>query len=75
VGALSGALSGPVLLTIDLTEPVINEAIERSASAVISYHPPIFKDLPSVTDATPKERIILRAARAGITRSRSTSTA
>jgi len=66
VGALRAEIAGPVLLTIDLTEPVIAEAVELGASAVLSYHPPIFKDLRSVTDATPKERIILTAARAGI---------
>ncbi|HZW10379.1 MAG TPA: Nif3-like dinuclear metal center hexameric protein [Phycisphaerales bacterium] len=66
VGALAADLAGPVLLTIDLTEAVIAEAAQLGASAVISYHPPIFKDLRSITDATPRERIILTAARAGI---------
>jgi dinuclear metal center YbgI/SA1388 family protein len=66
VGALAAELAGPVLLTIDLTEPVIAEAVELGASAVVSYHPPIFQDMRSITDATPKERIILTAARAGI---------
>lgn len=66
VGALAAELAGPVLLTIDLTEAVIAEAVEIGAGAVISYHPPIFQDLRSITDATPKERIILTAARAGI---------
>ncbi|MCC7389069.1 MAG: Nif3-like dinuclear metal center hexameric protein [Phycisphaerales bacterium] len=66
VGSLRAGLTGPVLLTIDLTEPVIEEAASMGASAVVSYHPPIFRPLDSVTSATPKERIILTAARAGI---------
>lgn len=66
VGAHAAELTGPVMLTIDLTERVIAEAIDLQAGAVVSYHPPIFKDLHSITDATPKERIILKAARAGI---------
>ncbi|MBK7406491.1 MAG: Nif3-like dinuclear metal center hexameric protein [Phycisphaerales bacterium] len=66
VGALASPLDSPVLLTIDLTERVIDEAVELGASAVVSYHPPIFTELRSITDATPKERIILKAARAGI---------
>lgn len=66
VGSLSAELAGPVLLTIDLTEPVIEEAVAMGASAVVAYHPPIFRSLDSVTDASPKERIVLTAARAGI---------
>jgi dinuclear metal center YbgI/SA1388 family protein len=66
VGALDSPLAGPVLLTIDLTERVIDEAVSFGASAVVAYHPPIFSPLDAVTDRTPKQRIILTAARAGI---------
>lgn len=66
VGSHEAPLTGPVLLTIDLTEPVIEEAASMGAGAVVSYHPPIFQALDSITDATPKERIILSAARSGI---------
>ena len=33
------------MLTIDLTESVIEEAKEFGADLVVSYHPPIFKPL------------------------------
>lgn len=70
VGLLAGdssrKLSGPVLLTIDLTEPVLAEAIEKRASAIIAYHPPIWEPLTKITDATPRQRIILRALESGI---------
>jgi len=70
VGLLAGdrfkPLSGPVLLTIDLTEPVLAEAIEKRASAIIAYHPPIWEPLTKITDATPRQRIILRALESGI---------
>ena len=66
VGSGAAQLAGPVLLTIDLTERVIEEAVAMGASAVVSYHPPIFAPLEAITNATPKERIILTAARAGI---------
>lgn len=66
VGSAAAPLAGPVLLTIDLTERVIDEAVGIGAAAVVSYHPPIFKALDSVTDRSPKERIVLTAARAGI---------
>lgn len=65
VGLLAGdatrTLGGPVLLTIDLTEAVMAEAIAMQASAIIAYHPPIFEPLARITDATPRQRIILRA--------------
>lgn len=66
VGSRAAQLAGPVLLTIDLTEPVIDEAVRIGAGALVSYHPPIFRPLDSITNSTPRERIILTAARAGI---------
>lgn len=65
VGLLAGdsarELAGPVLLTIDLTEAVLDEAIAGRAGAIVAYHPPIFDPLTRVTDATPRQRVILRA--------------
>ncbi len=70
VGLLLGSpedrLVGPVVLTIDLTDAVMDEAIKQRASAVIAYHPPIFKALKRITTADPKQRTLLRAARAGM---------
>ena len=50
-----------ILLTIDLTEEVMQEAIQNKVSAIVAYHPPIFDTLSSVTDKTFKERIVLKA--------------
>ncbi len=65
VGLLAGdrtrPLTGPILLTIDLTERVMAEAIAMKAGAIIAYHPPIFEPLARITDATPRQRVILRA--------------
>ncbi|KAH8271027.1 hypothetical protein KR018_001219, partial [Drosophila ironensis] len=47
-----------ILLTNDLTEPVMGEALERSADLIISYHPPIFKPLTRITQAHWKERLV-----------------
>ncbi len=69
VGLLVGSTSwkaDSILLTIDLTEAVLREAIHGDAQMIVSYHPPIFDPLPRVTDAEPKQRIVLEAARAGI---------
>src|SRR5688572_23221419 len=53
-------------LTIDLTEAVLEEAIERRADLIVAYHPPIFSGLKRVTQRSPAERITLALARAGI---------
>ncbi|XP_015603200.1 NIF3-like protein 1 isoform X3 [Cephus cinctus] len=46
-----------VLLTNDLTEAVMTEAVNMKADLIISYHPPIFAPLKSITNRTWKERI------------------
>ena len=42
-----------VLLCIDLTAAVVREAVGRSCDAVVSYHPPIFKSITSLSGAGP----------------------
>lgn len=55
-----------VLLTIDLTEPVFAEAVERDADFIVSYHPPIFTGMKRLTPARPQSRVILGAIAQGI---------
>ena len=55
-----------IFLTNDLTEPVLEEAISLNANFIVSYHPPIFVPLKSLTTATFKERVILKAIEAHI---------
>lgn len=55
-----------VLLTIDLTEQVLNEAQELGAGLVISYHPLIFHPLKRLTQQSVKERIVVRALESGV---------
>lgn len=38
-----------IILTNDLTEKVLHEAIEKNSDLIISYHPPIFAGLKSIT--------------------------
>ena len=49
-----------MFLTNDLTEPVMEEAIEKKANLILSYHPPIFSALKCLTQRTWKERIIVK---------------
>lgn len=53
-------------LCIDLSEAVLEEAIERGADFVIAYHPPIFRGLKRVRARSPEERVLLRALEAGL---------
>ena len=64
VGLLVGTpgwSANKILLTIDLTEAVLEEAIKMKVDAIVSYHPPIFNPLKSVTDGSFKERVVLDA--------------
>lgn len=47
-----------ILLTNDLTEAVMKEALEKNVEMIVSYHPPIFRPLKSVTKRTWKERLV-----------------
>ncbi|XP_058442809.1 NIF3-like protein 1 isoform X1 [Malaya genurostris] len=47
-----------ILLTNDLTENVMSEALARNADMIISYHPPIFAPLKRITQKSWKERIV-----------------
>ena len=49
-----------ILVTNDLTEPVLNEAIKLGANMIISYHPAIFVKLNKLTQIAWKERSIIK---------------
>lgn len=55
-----------VLLTIDLTEPVVAEAKRVRADLVVAYHPPIFQPLKKLVHDEPRQRVVLAAAAAGL---------
>lgn len=68
-GLLVGVRAEPVekvLLCIDLTSAVVEEALERGCDAVVAYHPPIFEPLKSLTDDRPGGGDLLALARAGV---------
>ncbi|MCA9302594.1 MAG: Nif3-like dinuclear metal center hexameric protein [Phycisphaerales bacterium] len=66
LGSPARAIGGPIMLTIDLTEAVLAEALALRAGAIVAYHPPIFHPLEKLTDETHTMRIIRGAAEAGI---------
>ena len=55
-----------ILLTIDLTESVFEEALAQQCTVIVTYHPIIFGGLKRLTLANSQSRTLLRAAQAGI---------
>ena len=55
-----------LFLTIDFTEPVLQEAIDQKCDMVIAYHPTIFDPIKKLGAVVATERVILGTARAGI---------
>lgn len=69
VGLLVGDRTRPlrsVMLCIDLTEPVLEEAVRKRVDAIVAYHPPIFAPRKRITDEDAGGRILLAAIAAGI---------
>ncbi len=50
-----------VLLTTDITEAVVTEAIERGCDLIISHHPLLFHGLKQVCGQTPQARVVAMA--------------
>ena len=64
VGLLIGdrtTLINRALITLDCTEEVMDEAIERGCQLIIAHHPVIFKGLKKITGQTDVERTIMKA--------------
>jgi dinuclear metal center YbgI/SA1388 family protein len=49
------------LLTLDVTESVIDEAIKKECNIIISHHPVIFNGIKKIAGITPSERILVKA--------------
>lgn len=55
------------LVTIDLSEQVLDEALAAGADLVVAYHPPIFSGLKRLRVFSPSERVVVRAIASGLT--------
>jgi dinuclear metal center YbgI/SA1388 family protein len=49
------------LLTLDVTESVIDEAIKKGCDIIISHHPVIFNSIKKITGKTTRDRILVKA--------------
>ncbi|MBQ7566695.1 MAG: Nif3-like dinuclear metal center hexameric protein [Oscillospiraceae bacterium] len=69
VGLLCGCADAPVtgvLVALDVTLPVLEEAVSLSCEAVVTHHPLIFGEIATVTDRDPTGKLLLYAAQHGI---------
>ncbi len=60
VGQANTALKG-VLVSLDCTEAVLEEALEKGCNLIVAHHPIVFKGLKRLTGATYVERVLLKA--------------
>ncbi|MCB9203071.1 MAG: Nif3-like dinuclear metal center hexameric protein [Flavobacteriales bacterium] len=60
VGNGNDAVAG-VVITLDCTEKVIQEAIDLKANVIVTFHPIIFSGLKSITGKNYVEKIVLKA--------------
>lgn len=56
-----------VLVTLDVTAAVVDEAAVEPATMVLAHHPLLLRPLPALTPATARGRVALQAARRGVT--------
>jgi len=55
-----------VLLTVDLTDPVLEEATALGVDLIVAYHPPVFQALKRLRPTVPGERRLIALSRAGL---------
>lgn len=68
-GLLTGSLNDPVqgiLVTLDSTEEVVEEAARRGCNLIVSFHPIVFKGLRSLSTDSYVTRAVVSAIRHGI---------
>jgi len=62
VGDSSQNVKG-ILLCLDVTEEVLNEALELECNLIISHHPLLFKPIKKLTGKTYMERCVIKACK------------
>lgn len=55
-----------VLVSLDVTEAILDEANAKGCNVIVSHHPIVFSGLKRLTGKTAVERIVIRAIREGI---------
>jgi dinuclear metal center YbgI/SA1388 family protein len=65
VGLPESQITG-VLVALDVTEPVLDEAEAQGANLIVTHHPLLFKGLKRISNATAIERIVWKAIQKNI---------
>ena len=65
VGSASQEITG-ILFALDVTEPVIDEAVALGAQLIVTHHPLMFSPISTVTDSDYESRLIRRLTRENI---------
>ena len=65
VGLTDAEVTG-VLLCLDVTEKILDEAVASGCNLIVSHHPLIFSPLKKITGATYVERCVIKALQNGV---------
>ena len=65
IGSIDIPLTG-VMICLDCTEEILDEAVRSGCNMVISHHPAIFYGLKSITGSNLTERIVIKAIKADL---------
>lgn len=69
IGLLAGSANKPVkkiLVTLDVTGSVVDEAVRKQADLIISHHPVIFKPIKAVNDESWATSVVMGLLRSDI---------
>lgn len=66
IGLADDAEAAGALLCLDVTEDVIDEAVEKGCNIVVSHHPLMFRPCKTITGANYVERCVIKAIRNGV---------
>lgn len=55
-----------ILLCLDVTEEMLEEALQRHCNLIVSHHPLLFKGLKDVTGRNATQRIVIKAIRENV---------
>jgi len=65
VGSATAEATG-ALITLDVTESVVDEAIQNECNIIVAHHPLIFRGLKNITDRSETGRIVIKAIQNGV---------
>lgn len=55
-----------VMLCLDITPPVVAEAVEKGCNLIVSHHPLLFRGLKQISPDRPNQEVLIEAIRKGI---------